>query len=285
MPLTRSYLFVPAGDARKVEKALASAADALILDLEDATHPDQKEDARRHLRQVLAGLPPDWRGPRIYVRANAIGTPWWEEDIRALALPPVAGFVLPKVERAADLKAAAARLLAAERAQGLAPGHFALLPMMETAAGLLAAPQVARAPRVERLIFGALDMALDLSCTWVPAPHQFLYHRAQLALVSRVAGIGAPVDSVWPHIDDLAGLEAECRVARDLGFAGKTLIHPKHIEVANRVFSPTPEEVEWARRVLAATAGAAVARVDGAMVDRPVIERARRILAQVEAQP
>lgn len=284
MSLMRSFLFVPGGEPRKVEKALGSAADAVILDLEDATLPERKAAARQALCALLSGLPvAAGRRPVILVRANGEGTEWFAGDLQELALPAVAGFVLPKVEQPGTLEAAARILYAAERRQGLPPGHFELLPMIETAAGLHRAGAIAAGPRVSRLIFGALDMANDLGVTWAPDFQQFLYQRAQLVVVSRVANIQPPVDGVWPAIPDLAGLEADCRAARMLGFQGRTLIHPSHIEITNRVFSPTPAEIDWARRVLAAAgeagaAGAAVAKVDGVMIDRPVFERARRIL-------
>lgn len=283
MALLRSYLFVPAGDGRKIQKALGSAADAVILDLEDAVLPERKAAARQALAELLNTPPAPGERPRLFVRANGAGSPWFTADLQTLALPPVAGFVLPKVERAAEVEAAARLLYAAERSLGLPSGHFEILPMIETAHGLQQVGAIAGAPRVSRLIFGALDLANDLGVTWQPDFQQFLYHRSRLAVASRVAGIRPPVDGVWPRIDDLVGLEADCQAARMLGFAGRTLIHPAHIEIANRAFSPTAEELAWARRVLAAAdtaaaGGAGVARVDGVMIDRPVIERARRLL-------
>ncbi len=284
MALLRSYLFVPADEPRKVQKALASAADAVILDLEDAVLPERKVEARAALVQTLAGLPTARAGrPVIFVRANSFQTAWFKDDIEHLTNQAVAGFVLPKVKRSADVEEAARLLYAAERRQGLPSGHFELLPMVETALGLQQVASIAGGPRVSRLVFGALDMANDLGMSWQPDFQQFLYQRSRLVVASRVANLHPPVDGVWPRIDDLAGLEADCQAARMLGILGRTLIHPAHIEVTNRVFSPTAEEVAWAQQVVDATAeaaarGQAVAKVDGTMIDRPVTERARRIL-------
>lgn len=282
----RSYLFVPANEPRKIQKALGSTADAVILDLEDAVLPDRKVATRQTLAELLSPLPVGGARPAVFVRANGANTEWFVDDLRALALPAVAGFVLPKVERSAEAESAARILYSAERAQGLPSGHFELLPMIETALGLQQVGSIAGGPRVSRLVFGALDLANDLGVSWVPDPQQFLYHRSKLAVASRVANLHPPVDGVWPAIDDLPGLEADSRSARMLGFHGRTVIHPTHIEVVNRVFSPTADEVAWARRVLeaagaAAANGSAVAKVDGVMIDRPVAERAHRILAMV----
>jgi citrate lyase subunit beta/citryl-CoA lyase len=198
--------------------------------------------------------------------------PWFREDAEICRRHGIAGVVLPKVERIEDIH----RVL--ERVGTAIP----VLPMIETAQGFWSAHTLARAASVQRLLFGALDFQFDLGIGG--DGEELLYFRSQLVLVSRIAGIQAPVDGVSPAIDDPERLRAETLHARRLGFGGKLCIHPKQIGYVNECFSPSPEEVAWAKRVVEAAAavkGAAVA-VDGKMVDRPVILKAQEILNESE---
>ena len=259
----RSLLFVPGDRPERFDKAAASGADAVILDLEDAVSIPEKDAARD---AVAAALDPS---RPVYVRVNARETAWFEDDLRAIARPGLAGVMLPKAERADD----AARVEAVTGAKVLA--------LVESAAGMWNALDVARCPAVTRIAFGSIDYQVDLNADGEGEP--LLHARSQLVLVSRVAGLLPPVDGVSVAIDDAAAIEADALRGRRLGFGGKLCIHPKQVEVVNRCFSPTPAELDWAQRVVAAieaSGGAAVA-VDGKMVDKPVLMKAQRILASV----
>jgi len=258
----RSYLFVPADRPARYAKALASGADAVIVDLEDAVAPDAKDGARGSLEAWLTG--PDARG--VVVRVNAAGTPWFEDDLRVVCRSPhVSAVMLPKAERADDLARVAGR---------------PLLPLIESAAGFDALRQVAGAPGVERLVFGSVDFQLDLGIEG--DGEELLYFRSRLVLASRLHGLAPPVDGVSTAIDDAGVLDADTRRARRLGFGAKLCIHPKQVDAVNRGFAPTAAEIAWAERVLdaAAKAGGAAVAVDGKMVDKPVLLRAEALLRQ-----
>jgi len=260
--IERSFLFVPGNRAERFDKAVRAGAHAVILDLEDAVAPGEKESAREQVRQWLEG------GGRAWLRLNGSDTDWHVDDLSLLALAGVAGVVLPKAERIDDLRALAARLSAG----------VPVMPLVESALGLWNARDIAAAPGVSRLAFGSVDFQLD---TGILGEHEELLHaRSQLVLASRVAGRLAPVDGVTTALDDEAVLAADVAAARRLGFGGKLCIHPKQVATVNAGFRPPAAEVEWARRVVAAAqaAGDNAVRVDGKMVDKPVIERARAML-------
>lgn len=258
--LSRSYLFVPGHRPDRFDKACAAGADQVIIDLEDAVPPADKVAARAAL---AAWLSPE---RRVLVRINGADSEWFEDDLTLCAMPGVAGIVLPKAERAADLATLAAA------------GAPAILPLVETALGLWNCPVLARMERVERLVFGAIDFCLDLGIQ--EGHEQLLYARSQLVLASRVAGIAAPVDGVTTAFDDPGLVRADTLRARGLGFGAKLCIHPKQVATVNDAFVATLDELAWAGRVLAANdaaRGAAVA-VDGRMVDRPVVRIAQQML-------
>ena len=258
----RSYLFVPADRPERYEKALAARAGAVIVDLEDAVAPDAKEHARESLARWLSRSEAS-----VLVRVNGGDTPWFADDLALCGHAKVAGIVLPKAERRSDLAHASA-VAAGKR----------LYPLVESAAGCEAMRTLAASPGVERLMFGSIDLALDLGVDG--DGEGLLVFRSQMVLVSRLAGIRAPVDGVCTAIDDAEALRAEAARARKLGFGAKLCIHPRQVEVVDRAFAPSEAERDWARRVLEAAAhaqGAAVA-VDGRMVDKPVVLRARAIL-------
>jgi citrate lyase subunit beta/citryl-CoA lyase len=256
--LARSFLFVPGNRPERFAKACAAGADAVIVDLEDAVPPSDKLAAR----DALAG----WLSPAhpVLVRINSADSEWFRGDLALCGLPGVAGIVLPKAERSGDL------------AQVAAAGATAILPLIESAQGVWNGIELARSPCVQRLVFGAIDFSFDLGIS--EGHEQLLYFRSQLVLMSRVAGIAAPVDGVTVALDDPERVREDGARARALGFGGKLCIHPKQVAVVNAAFSPSAAELLWAQRVMAAsTTGAAVA-VDGKMVDRPVILIARQML-------
>lgn len=258
--LSRSYLFVPGHRSDRFDKASAAGADQVIIDLEDAVPPADKAKARA---AVSAWLSPE---RAVLVRINRADSEWFRDDLALCGTPGVAGIVLPKAEREADL----ATLIAA--------GAQSILPLIETAQGLWNCAMLARVPRVERLVFGSIDFSLDLGIK--EGFEQLLYARSQLVLASRVAGIAAPVDGVTTSLDDPAIVRDDTLRSRALGFGAKLCIHPKQVGPVNDAFAPTSEELAWAGRVVAANdaaRGGAVA-VDGKMVDRPVVMIAQQML-------
>jgi citrate lyase subunit beta/citryl-CoA lyase len=262
----RSYLFVPGDRPDRFAKALAGGADAVVVDLEDAVAPDAKERARTQLAAWLSAA-----SARVIVRINGADTEWFGDDLALAALPAVSGVMLPKAERIEDVA----------RVAQAAPGRE-LLPLVETAAGFDCARELAQASGVARLVFGSIDFQHDLAIRG--DGEELLFFRSQLVLVSRLAGIEAPVDGVCTALDAAQRLHDESLRARRLGFGAKLCIHPKQVDVVNRAFSPSEEEIAWARRVLQAAgqAGGAAVAVDGKMVDRPVLLRAQAVLREAQ---
>jgi citrate lyase subunit beta/citryl-CoA lyase len=272
----RSYLFVPADRPERINKALASGADAVIVDLEDAVAPGAKAVAREALVGWLAQwsfAPRPSSQPILLVRVNAASTAWFEDDLRACVHPAVQGLVLPKAEHPSELMHVGAAL----------PGR-ALLPLVESATGMDAARALGGVPGVQRLIFGSLDFQVDLDIEEDEAEDALLHFRSHLVWMSRLGGIAAPVDGVTTNLQDPAATAADARRARALGFGAKLCIHPRQVQAVHEAFMPSADQLDWARRVLAAaqaTGGSAVA-VDGKMVDAPVLLRARALLGRAE---
>ena len=274
LALARSFLFVPATRPERYAKALASGADAVIIDLEDAVAPADKTAARQMLAQAWPGLATDQR-VRVLVRLNASGTPWHDDDLALLGTLGVLGVVLPKAESATDVEWVAA---------AMGPG-CALLPMIESVAGLDAIDALARSPGVARLVFGNLDFQADAGMACGPDETELTPVRLALVLASRRAGLAAPVDGVTTGTQDAAQLQGDALRSRRGGFGGKLCIHPSQVAGVNAAFTPSPAELDWARRVLAAfeAAGGGVFSLDGRMVDAPVLLLAQRTLAQSQA--
>lgn len=270
--LARSFLFVPGNRPERYAKALASGASAVIIDLEDAVAPDAKEAARVQLARSFEALPAGDRA-RVLVRINAGGTPWHEDDlllVSRLAKEGLGGVVLPKLETVAELKRVAA-------AAGPA---CALLPMLESAAGLVALDVLAASPGVTRLVFGNLDFQADLGMACGPDEAELQPVRLALVLASRRAGLAAPVDGVTPGTGDLVQVQRDAERSRRGGFGARLCIHPAQVAVVNAALSPTEAERAWADRVLKAgrLSGGGVFTLDGRMVDAPVLRLAQRIL-------
>lgn len=277
----RSVLYMPGSNARALEKAKDLPADGLILDLEDAVAPDAKATARD---QVAAAVRRGGFGRReVLVRVNGPDTPWGPDDMAAIAGCGADGVVLPKVRSPADVLAA---IQALDAAGG--PTDLPVWAMMETPQGILNAREIAGChPRLAGLILGTADLAKDLGCAHTPDRLPFLTSFGLCLLAGRAHGL-AVLDGVHLELEDSAGLEAACRQGRDLGFDGKTLIHPRQIAAANAAFAPTQEEVAAARRLIAAyaeaeAAGRGVVVLDGRLVERLHVEQARRLLALAEA--
>ena len=262
-----TYLFVPGNRPERFAKALASGADRVILDLEDAVAPADKAAARSAVAQWLHSQ--SALADRLLVRINDDASPWYADDLALLAASPLRCVMLPKCESPAQVVAVQARL---------APGS-STLPLIETARGLQAVQAIAQAPGVARLAFGSLDFMLDLD---VPADSPMLnMAAAQIALASRAAGLPAPLAGVTPALD-AAQVSADMAQARSLGFGAKMCIHPAQVAAVLAALAPTAAEMAWAERVLqaSAAAGGAALQLDGKMVDRPVLLRAERLLAR-----
>jgi citrate lyase subunit beta/citryl-CoA lyase len=276
----RSVLFMPGSNARALEKARSLPADVLIFDLEDAVAPDAKDRARE---QALAAVRAGGYGRReVIVRVNATATPWGRADLAAVATSGVGGVLLPKVE-----SPEAVREVCDALAGHGAPADLALWCMLETPRGILDATAIAAAPRVAALVMGTSDLTKDLHARHTRDRAPLLLSLELCVLAARAAGIAA-LDGVHLDLDDDAGFEAACRQAADLGFDGKTLIHPKTIAKANEIFAPAPSDVEWSRRVIAAhteavARGHGVAVLDGRLIENLHVDEARRVVALAEA--
>ncbi len=270
-----TLLYAPADRPELVAKALASEADVVIVDLEDAVAPGQKESARASLAELLSAHP----DRRVQVRVNALGSPWSDADLAAVrALPPHVGVRIPKVVDPADVVDVAARV-----------GERALHPLVETAAGVEAAYDIARAhPLVASLGLGEADLGSDLG---VSSDGGLAFARSRIVNAARAAGLPAPAMSVHANVRDDEGLARSCAVGRELGFLGRAAIHPRQLPVIVAAFTPTAAEVAEARLVVDSVRSArevgsgTVVLDDGRFLDAAKVERARRTIALAARRP
>ncbi len=275
MTVLRSALYMPSSNARALEKAKTLPADALIFDLEDAVAPDAKELARA--QACAAASSGDYPGRVLTIRCNGLDTPWGEADLRAAGAAGPDAVVVPKVSGVDHLARVAALL----------PAGTSIWALVETPTAIFDVRAIAAFEQVTALVLGTNDLAKELRATLVPGRATLLPHLATALLGAREAGI-AVLDGVWNDVKDLDGLEAECRQGAELGFDGKTLIHPGQVEVANRVWAPGEDEVASARRVVEAFEaaerdGRGVVVVDGRMVENLHRDNALRTLATADA--
>jgi citrate lyase subunit beta / citryl-CoA lyase len=285
----RSPLFAPGDSERKASKAIASAADAVILDLEDSVAAPAKEVARAMVAALLRAMEEQPRKRDIIVRVNPRGTPWYLADLAAIVPAAPAGVMLPKCAGPDDLRALDHHLEVLEAAAGLPAGSIGVIAIVtETAASVFTLGCYAGiAPRLIALCFGAEDLSADLGI--IPRRPDGTYNAAasfaRAAVLTAAGALGVPaLDTPWPDPRDADGLRREAEAAAADGFAGKILIHPAQIEIANAAFTPSPEQVRWAQRVRDGFAGnpeAGVFALDGRMIDRPHYKLAMRILAAV----
>lgn len=258
-----------------LQKAGSRKADVLILDLEDGVHPDAKDEARDRIAGFLPQ--PDFGGAEVWIRVNAPSSPWGDKDLDMVCKCRPAGAVLPKVEQPAPVREVDDKL----------GGSTPLYLMVETALGVLAAPDLAGStPGVSGLLFGAADYRESLRAGRHPEELELYFARSQIVHAARAAGIEA-FDTPWFEYQDRSGLEKSASRARQMGFDGKTAIHPRQVEVINEAFSPTPRELERARKIVDAMEealenGRYVATVEGEMVEALHLREARRILARAE---
>ena len=281
----RSVLYMPGSNARALEKAKTLPADGVILDLEDAVAPDAKEAARN---QVVAAVKAGGFGAReIFIRVNGIGTPWFADDLAAAASAAPDAILVPKVSTPDQPEQIGARLLSMH-----ANLHTRVWAMIETPTAIFNAREIAAAAkdsetRLAGFVLGTNDLAKETRARLLPGRAPMLAWLTTCVLAAREFGIDV-LDGVYNNLSDAEGFAEECAQARDLGFDGKTLIHPNQIEPCNAAFSPAPDEVEAARKMIAAfelpeNRGKGVVQIDGRMVERMHAEMARRTVAIAEA--
>jgi citrate lyase subunit beta/citryl-CoA lyase len=277
----RSVLYMPGSNARALEKIRTLSADGYILDLEDAVAPDAKDIARQ---QVCAALKAGGFGSReLVIRVNGLATPWGHDDVAAAARSGAHAVVIPKVESADTVRQVEAIMNAAG-----APADMAIWCMMETPRGMLEAPAIAAAsPRLACLVMGTSDLAKDLNCAHTRERLPMITSLGLCLLAARAHGL-AILDGVYLDLNDDEGFAYACRQGVELGFDGKTLIHPKTIAAANQAFAPSADAVAWARKIIAAHAdavaqGKGVVVVDGKLIENLHVESARRLVALADA--
>ena len=270
--LSLTYLFVPATEDRKVAKAMQSGADAVILDLEDSIIDAMKETARLHLAEYLRAQPPAATGPQVWVRVNNTDA-LFAADVKAIPWKNVSGAVLPKAERAERIRTLASA------------GAKRVLPIIESAAGFKALSDLAATGSVERFAIGTWDLAIDIGIVAVkPDDSELIWQlRGDLVLASRQLDLPPPVDGVHAQFDDDEGLKTLSERVHRMGFGAKLLIHPRQIAVVASVFRPGEHALEHARDVIraydnAVREGRGAVQLNGEMVDRPIVERARALL-------
>jgi citrate lyase beta subunit len=279
----RSLLFMPGDSLRKMQKAATWEVDTVILDLEDAVAQNRKEAARATVVDALAML--DFGARERLVRVNHVSSGLPEAEVAATAGGHPDGYIVPKVEDPSDLHAIDHFVTRAEQAHGLPPRRIRLFAMIETALGVLNLREIAAAsPRLEGLIFGAEDLAGDVGSIRTPAAWEVFYARSAVVTAAAACRLQA-FDMIFADFNDATGLEEESRFARQLGYTGKTCIHPNQTPIVNRAFSPSAGEMERAQRLVQAfaaqqAAGAGAFTFEGKMVDMPMLRAAQRILAR-----
>jgi citrate lyase subunit beta/citryl-CoA lyase len=277
----RSVLYMPGANTRALEKARSLPADALIFDLEDAVAPEAKEAARTNV--VLAAESKAYGKREIVIRCNGLGTPWGEADIAAIAQSGADAILVPKVESAAQVTHVVSMLDTAG-----APSTMAVWAMMETPKGMLRAEEIAGAhPRLGLFVMGTNDLVKDMRARHTPMRLPMITALGIGMLAARAYGL-AILDGVYNDIQDAEGFRAVCQQGLEMGFDGKTLIHPSQVEPCNEIFAPTAAELEMAGKIVAAfkaaqAEGKGVVTVDGRMIENLHVEQAERALALASA--
>lgn len=281
-PPPRSYLYAPGTSERILAKVLDAGADVVVLDLEDAVEASRKLTAR----EAVAAFLDEHQGrvsPEIHVRVNGGQYGFDTDDVSGVLRAGLAALRVPKCDSPRTLRLLDTILTNLERERGL-PHGVGVYPILESAAGIEHAAEIAASPRVVRLCFGATDFLADIGARGDAHGPATVYARSRMVVASRVAGIGAPVDSVHTSLRDLDGLRSGAVLAREMGFFGKSVIHPDQLDVVHEVFTPDEGELAWARRVLEAyerarSDGEAALSLDGEFIDPAVVSRARGVLA------
>ncbi len=283
----RSVLTVPVIVQRFLDKAPSSGADVICLDLEDSVPPDEKANARPLAAKAIESMP--HAGSALYARLNGLSTGLLEDDLLGVVYPGLDGIILSKTESAAHVQRLDHYLTLLERDRGIEPGSIAIVPLVETAAGVMDAGAICDAsPRVVAAVFGAEDFATDMGVRRTREGEEIRWARSQVAIACHAAGIVA-IDTPEPDYTDETYLETQMQAARAIGYHGKLCIHPLQVQIANKIFRPTDAEVAEARIIVEAferdglAQGRAAIPLEGKMVDTPIYWRARRLLDWAEA--
>lgn len=286
MELLRTILSVPGNRENMLEKSKQLHADIIVLDLEDSVPHEEKARARAIVKNWIPKL--TGNGSRIYVRINSLDGGLAQEDLGAVIIQGIDGISQPKPSTGHEIQKVAEFLTRLEKERGLPEGQVKILPWIETSLGLINAYEIASAsPRVNGVIFGANDLVLETGMTRSEEGLEMLYPRTKIVIAARAAGVAA-IDTPYNNFKDEQGLIRETKLARNLGFRGKFVIHPSQVNVVNKIFRPTEEEVAYAKQVVTAfeearTKGFASASLDGKMIDIPIAQRALVILLTHEA--
>lgn len=261
-----------------IQKAILSDADVVIIDLEDAVALSEKEAAREIVKESLMRFNKE---KEIIVRINGLDTPFWEQDLNCAVSNGATGIMVPKSESFDGMKAVC------EKAREYSSHHLKpvqVIPLIETAKGIQFAYSIATSDElIVRMAFGSIDFSLDIDCELTPNGLELLFARSQMVIASKAAAIGPPIDTVYPQLNNEVGLENESKLAKQLGFKGKLIIHPKQIQTVHETFSPSQKEIEQATEVVKAFEdaeknGIASIKVNNQLVDYPVYKKARSIL-------
>ncbi|MBX0314706.1 HpcH/HpaI aldolase/citrate lyase family protein [Planococcus glaciei] len=271
----RSLMFTPGTNKERLLKSVSSEADALLWDLEDAVHPDEKAAARAVIQEALDELE-DKPAKPIFLRVNQYGTEWYAEDVKLARHENVNGIMLPKAESARQVQ---------ETWDGMG-ANGELIVLVETAVGIVRLEDIFSNPNVSGVAFGAIDYAVDADLTLTEAGLEAIYARSRIVTYAKAAGIDGIYDTVFADIHNTESLQKRAVSARALGFNGQMAVHPKQIETIHEVYSPSREDIDWAVTVLHhaehEAKGAGVFMLDGKMVDRPIIEKAKQIYQAAE---
>ncbi len=286
MKLHRTLLFVPGNRGEMLEKAAAYPADVLCLDLEESVLPAEKAHARELVAAAVAKLAK--AGRTVHVRVNSIQSGETADDLAAVVRDGLSGVVLAKTESARAVREIDVMLRQQELAHDVKAGAVDLIVAIESARGLLQCQEISAASsRLVALMLGGEDFAFDMGVERTRDAHELTHIRSEISVCARAAGLVA-LDTPWADIEDIDGLVTDAARARAVGFSGKYVIHPSHIKPVAGVFSPREADVDYARKLLAAwdeavAAGLGAIQLDGRMIDRPIAERARRVVEQAEA--
>ena len=280
----RTALFVPGNRPERVDKAVKTAADVVIIDLEDAVPYSQKKETRPVVREKIQKY---HRRP-VLVRINALDTEFFQDDLTEMVVEGLACIMIPKVETADQIQKIHLALLEIESKKGLRPGSVSIIPLIESARAVENIFQIVSQgtdpQRLFTVAFGAADFSLDMGFDITKTGEELLYPRARIAVACRAAGVDPPLDTPFMiDLKDLEALEADIKRACQLGFQGKLCIHPNQIDICNTLFSPSKEEIEYAQKVIQAfdeaeAGGSGAIQLEGKFIDYPVVERAKRIL-------
>jgi len=287
--LIRTALFVPGNRPDRIEKAFATKADVIIIDLEDAVPLSEKESSRFNVREKVA----KFADRMILVRTNALGSDFIKGDLDEAIVEGVNGIILPKVERADDITKINTLLIEVEKSRALPKGSIRVFPLIESAAAVQHIYDIVstktKPDRIYAVMFGAADYTLDMGIEMTMGGDELFYARSRIAIACRAADIAPPVDT--PFMIDLKNTEAlisDAWRAKELGFQGKLVIHPNQVEPCNKIFSPLPEEIKKAEKIVKAfeeaeATGVAVIQLEGKFIDYPIVKRSKDILALAAA--